>query len=252
MAAITGLPCLLGVLCIPTVYKRTSDDIHVEVVAVPKEAQDNTNTRCRIFTLPFTILVLGSAFVALGLFIPYFYIVQFANTQISQMDMAHLPSHYLLSLLNTGSTLGRLILPTLSDIKPLSRFGVIVPSSALAGLSTILWALCYTTRQTAIYVSLYGFFSGGFIGLVTPCVAQMTLPDGGILGRRIGALYTLVAFPSLVGPPLAGVILDKANGSSLGMRTRGWQSLGGFSGGVVLCGAFLLAVSWRMTAVVRR
>jgi len=249
MAAITGIPCLLGVLYISTTCKQAE-------LYPPNSTKDTQHPQpnTHIFTLPFTVLVLGNAFVALGLFVPYFYIVQFASTQISQTDINYFPPHYLLSLLNTGSTLGRLLLPALSDIRPLSRFGVIVPSSALAGLSTILWALCSTTQQTAVYVSLYGFFSGGFIGLVTPCIAQMTLPDCGILGRRIGALYTLVAFPSLVGPPLAGLILDKANdsSSSLGMRTRGWQALGGFSGGVMLCGAFLLAFSWRMVGAVRR
>jgi hypothetical protein len=44
-----------------------------------------------------------------------------------------------------------------------------------------------------LFAAVYGFFSGAFISLITPCVAQIS--DISQIGTRIGMLYSIISVP---------------------------------------------------------
>ena len=74
---------------------------------------------------------------------------------------------YVLSAMNAGGILGRLVPPILSD--RLGAFNVFVPCAALTGLSMLLlWPFTKHLPGIVVLAVLYGFFSGAFNALVFP------------------------------------------------------------------------------------
>ncbi|CDO72284.1 hypothetical protein BN946_scf184970.g136 [Trametes cinnabarina] len=137
--------------------------------------------------VPFLLLIAGSLLICLGLFIPFIYLAEYATDNHISANAAL----YVLSAMNAGGILGRLAPPLVSDV--LGRFNVIVPSAFLMGLlAVVFWLFAKTLTTIIIFAVLYGFFSGAFIAMIIPCVAQIS-PDGKI-GTRIGVLYSIVSF----------------------------------------------------------
>ncbi|KAG7444069.1 MFS general substrate transporter [Guyanagaster necrorhizus] len=158
----------------------------------------------------FDFLMVGSSLVALGLFIPLFYIVDFAHDLSISRDTSYL----VLALMNLGGVFGRIAPAVLSDT--IGRFNILAPSAFLSGvLCLTLWILARTLSSVIAFSILYGFFSGSFISVITPCVAQIS--DVREIGTRIGVLYSVISFPSLIGGPTAGALLALEGGSYTGM-----------------------------------
>ncbi|KAF8887445.1 major facilitator superfamily domain-containing protein [Gymnopilus junonius] len=166
----------------------------------------------------FVLLIIGSCFVALGLFIPFFYIVEYAR----HLGIPDHTSFYVLAVMNAGGVLGRIALAYVSDT--IGRFNLLTPAAFLSGLSCVtLWLFlaASTGSQGAVLAGVmvfavaFGFFSGAYISLVNPCVAQIS--DIGIIGTRIGLLYSVISFPSLLGGPTAGALLMHEHGSYTAM-----------------------------------
>ncbi|KAL4247928.1 Proton-linked Monocarboxylate Transporter [Abortiporus biennis] len=166
----------------------------------------------------FMLVIIGSAFISLGLFIPNFYIVSYATVHNISPNL----SFSILAILNGSSTLGRLAPPCLSDA--LGRFNLIIPAVFFSGLVTLVfWIFARTTVEIVMYAVLFGFFSGAFNALIAPCVAQIS--DVREIGMRIGLLYTIVSFPPLASGPAAGALLNLQHGSYTGMIILSGTSL---------------------------
>ncbi|KAI0345501.1 MFS general substrate transporter [Trametopsis cervina] len=173
----------------------------------------------------FMLLVIGSMFVSLGLFIPNFYIVTYAVTR----NINPTTAFYVLAVLNAGGTVGRILPAVLSD--SFGRFNLLVPCAFLTGLSTLVfWSFANTLVSIMLYAAVYGFFSGAFNALIVPCIAQISHIRE--IGMRIGMLYSILAFPSLAGEPAAGALLKLCHGSYIGMIV--------LSGTSVMVGSFFM------------
>ncbi|KAH9856245.1 MFS general substrate transporter [Lenzites betulinus] len=158
----------------------------------------------------FSLLVVGSCFVSLGLFTPFCYIVSFATDSGVNPTTAF----YVLAMLNLASVLGRIAPSYIADT--FGRFTLLVPCAFFAGLSSlVLWSTAHTLAQLLVYAALYGLFSGAFNALIVPCIAQIS--DIREIGMRIGLLYSIISFPSLFGNPAAGALLRVCHGSYTGM-----------------------------------
>ncbi|KAI0370958.1 MFS general substrate transporter [Pilatotrama ljubarskyi] len=158
----------------------------------------------------FFLLVIGSCFMSFGLFTPFCYIVSYATDNGIDSNAAF----YVLALLNLASVIGRIAPAHFADA--FGRFALLVPCAFLAGLSSIvLWSTARSLAQLLAYAALYGLFSGAFNALIVPCIAQIS--DIREIGMRIGLLYSVISFPSLVGNPAAGALLTACNGSYTGL-----------------------------------
>ncbi|KAI1790846.1 MFS general substrate transporter [Ganoderma leucocontextum] len=158
----------------------------------------------------FALLVIGSCFMAFGLFTPFCYLVSFAADQ----GMSRRTAFYMLAVLNAASVLGRIAPAHFADA--FGRFTLLVPCAFLAGLSTVLlWPAAHSLAPLIVYAALYGLFSGAFNALIVPCIAQIS--DIREIGMRIGLLYSIISFPSLVGNPAAGALLTAGHGSYTGL-----------------------------------
>ncbi|GBE89931.1 MFS general substrate transporter [Sparassis latifolia] len=153
----------------------------------------------------FLLFCAGAGMTCFGLFVPFFYIVQYAEAHgISQ---AH--GFNLLSIMNAGSVIGRVLPGLAADAA--GRYNLFLIFAFSSGLFTLVLWLTQTHFQGLIaYAAIYGFFSGAVISLTTPCIAQISRIEQ--IGTRIGMAYSILSFPSLVGAPIAGALLTRAHG----------------------------------------
>ena len=142
-----------------------------------------------------------------GLFVPFVHLVPYAIDHGVPQPSAIL----LLGVIGAGSTVGRFFLGGLADQigRRIALVGMFVGMAAALvvwAFATVLWAL-------AVFALAYGVFYGGFVALLPALVTDYfgALNVSGI----IGALYTSVAFGTLIGPSAAGFAFDVTHSYTL-------------------------------------
>ncbi|KAL7279566.1 hypothetical protein ACG7TL_005966 [Trametes sanguinea] len=159
---------------------------------------------------PFRLVILGSILISFGLFIPFFYIVDYSTDH----GISPHTAFYVLSVMNAGGIVGRLVPAYLADAW--GRFNILVPCAFLTGLSVLVfWTFAQSLVAIMLFAVVYGFFSGAFNALIIPCVVEISMVHE--YGTRIGVLYSIISFPALCGGPVAGAMLKASGGSYLGM-----------------------------------
>ncbi|KAL2255882.1 hypothetical protein VTK26DRAFT_2548 [Humicola hyalothermophila] len=145
--------------------------------------------------------VVGGLFAFLALYVPFFYITLYATSRrVTSQSFAP----YLVTLLNAGSIVGRVVPNALAD-----RVGSLNMIIACAFGSAVLvfgWLGIDNLGGSIVYVLLYGAFSGGVVSLV-PSVLVSLSPDMGRVGARMGMSFVVSGVAILVGTPIAGAIL---------------------------------------------
>ncbi|KAF7339052.1 MFS general substrate transporter [Mycena venus] len=213
---ISGL--LSGVLCCIAIATVTRYSPQKQQEATCKISETFRDSR-------FMLLAGGSCLVALGLFIPFFYIVDYSHDLAIPARMTFI----VLAVMNAGGVIGRIAPAYLSD--KVGRFNLLAPAAFLSGiLCVLLWLFARALIPLMLFAAAYGFTSGAFISVITPCVAQIS--DIRQIGSRIGILYSIISFPSLVGGPAAGALLEADKGQYTGMIL--------FAGLTVIAGSFLI------------
>jgi hypothetical protein len=83
---------------------------------------------------------------------------------------------------------------------------------------------------------IYGIFNGGVQGLFMTALASLTT-DLSKMGTRLGMVFTILAFCTLTGAPIAGALIDAEGGKFLAMQL--------FGGTTMLVGTLILfAARW--------
>jgi MFS family permease len=155
-------------------------------------------------TRAFVSLYGANLLMSLALFVPFVFLPGFAEAH----GVDHVAAAGLVGLIGAASVAGRLGLGFVAD-----RFGRVltyVGCYAVMAASYGIWLAGGSHTSLVAFVLVLGVGYGGFIALSPAVIAELFGVDG--LGRLIGATYTSAAFGSLVGPPLAGFIID-ATGS---------------------------------------
>ncbi|KAF7320498.1 Monocarboxylate permease-like protein [Mycena chlorophos] len=185
----------------------------------------------------FVLLATGASLVALGLFVPFFFIASYANT-LPPSSLRTETGFLVLAILNAGGVLGRIAPAILSDA--LGRFNILAPTALISGvLCLTMWLLAGSSLPVLlVFAATYGFSSGAFISLITPCVAQIS--DVRQIGGRIGLLYSVISVPAVIGPPVAGVLLQAGDGSN-------YTAMILFAGLTLIAGSVsLFAARWKI------
>ncbi|KAJ7069261.1 major facilitator superfamily domain-containing protein [Mycena amicta] len=234
---ISGL--ISGALCciaLATVTRYTPPAAKFNTASVDTVPYIKSTVKSTFRDARFVLLAAGAALVALGLFIPFIFIVDYAHS------LSTIPARtdfLVLAILNAGGVIGRIAPACLSDV--IGRFNILAPAAFLSGVfCLVMWMLAGTSLALLlVFAASYGFASGAFISLITPCVAQIS--DVRQIGSRIGLLYTVISVPAAIGPPVAGVLLEANRGRYTGMIL--------FAGLSVISGSILLfAARWRINA----
>ncbi|KAH8102673.1 monocarboxylate permease [Cristinia sonorae] len=171
----------------------------------------------------YALSALGAFLAFYALFIPYFYIEQYALFEGVSPELAK----YLLPIINAMGIPSRILPGLFADkIGPLN---VLTPSMVISGLFVlILWLLSRGAVAVTMFASLYGLFSGAFVSLLPSYIATITPVEK--FGARLGSIYLVVAVANLVGTPTAGAFIRTVN-------QHDFNSLIVFTGVLVLSGS---------------
>jgi MFS family permease len=185
---------LLAMSAIPLVFMRT------RVPPTTGKARAIID-RSALRDAPLMLFILGGFFSFLTLYVTFFYISLFATSRGTvSADFAP----YLVTLLNAGSILGRIIPNALAD-----RYGslnLIIACTVGSAVLAFGWLGVRDLGGSVAYVLLYGAFSGGVVSL-TPSVIVGLSPDMSRVGTRMGMSFIISGIAILVGTPIAGAIL---------------------------------------------
>lgn len=178
----------------------------------------------------YLVLSIGNFVATLGLYIPYYYIGSYA---LLRHPLASI-HQYLLPLINGSGFFGRVLGGYVAD--KTGRLNLLCPMTLLSGVFCL--AIWLPDRSGSIgtvltFVCLYGVTSGVFISVTPPAVAQIS-PDDKV-GARIGAFFIPTAVATLLGSPIAGMLVDESS-------QDGYTNMILFAGITLIAGGCLMCV----------
>ena len=149
----------------------------------------------------FRRLHLSATLFAVGLFVPFVFIVQYAKDKgVSSVSAA-----LLVGLLGGASVLARVGFAGLST--RLGTFRLYRLSFALQMVSFPIWLLAGSSFVVlVVFVLVLGIGYGGYVALSPIVLTDLLGPVG--LGSVLGLFYTASGLGGLVGPPVAGRLID--------------------------------------------
>jgi len=170
---------------------------------------------------PFSLYTLGLFLSFIGLYVPIFYIILWAE---KHADVDAGMSFYLLALLNGSSTFGRIIPGLLADwFGPLELTIVCTITAAVLAYVAIV---IDTLGGLIVFAILYGFVSGAVVSLPSVVIAAL-VPDMSLVGTWMGMSFCFAGTGILIGNPIAGTIIDVATDR--------------FAGGFIFAGSSVMA-----------
>lgn len=177
---------------------------------------------------PFTLFTVSFFFALIGLYIPTFYVQDYALAK--NLTSAEF-SAYILPILNAAGIAGRIIPNFFADrTGPLN---MLVPCLFGAAILTFAWLGVHNEGGIIAFALIYGFFSGTILSL-PPMVIVSLSPRLEVLATRMGMSLSVVSLGLLVGTPVSGAILNDTN-SFVGLQA--------FGGAILMTGAVLTLVT---------
>lgn len=159
---------------------------------------------------PYAFYAVSSLFGFAGVYVPFFYIQQYATDRAAtDSDL----SFYTLSLMNGLSIIGRVLPGLVAD--RIGTLNTLLATSLCTSILGLCWLAIHNTAGILVFSSLYGFFSGTFVSLQAAVIATMC-PKYYLLGTWMGMMAFVSGLGLLMGNPVAGQIL--ADGSWEGVQ----------------------------------
>ncbi len=169
----------------------------------------------------FVQLYISSLLVSIPVYIPFVYLVGFAETR----GIDEVPAAALVGFVGAASLIGRLGFGPLA-----TRVGGDLPmyrlSLLIMAFSYLIWPFAFSYSTLVLFTIVMGSAYGGMVALSPAVVADLFGVDG--LGTTLGALYTSFSISALAGPPLVGLAIDHG-GYMWAAAIAGASGLGGFA-----------------------
>ncbi len=149
----------------------------------------------------FVLLYINWALFSIALFVPIVYLPAFAH----DYGASAVAAAALVGLLGGASVLGRLCLGAIAD--RMSTLRLLQGCGLMVAISYLIW-LCVSSYTLMLgFTIILGISYGGFVALSPAMLAEKF----GIarLGTVIGVIYTGGGVGALLGPPIAGMIIDR-------------------------------------------
>ena len=171
----------------------------------------------------FVRLYTSGLLLSLALFLVFIFLTPYAE----EHDIRKTPAAALVGIVGAASVVGRLALGAVAD-----RLGAVraYKGSFLAiAASYPLWLFSTGYPGLVAFAVVFGVAYGGFIALSPAVMAHLF--GTATMGRLVGLLYTSAGIGALVGPPLAGLTVDKTGsyrwgiGAAMALAAAGWLVL---------------------------
>lgn len=169
---------------------------------------------------PYVILSIGLFLVFIGLYIPFFYIIVYAQS----VGIDRTLSFYFLSVMNGASVFGRIFPGLLAD--KLGPLEVLTGCGLIAAIIAYSWMAVDSLGGLVVFCIFYGFFSGAAVSLPPTVIAKL-VPEMRLVGTWMGMAFTLAGLGLLIGNPIAGAIISPETHE--------------FHGGIAFCASTIMA-----------
>ncbi len=162
--------------------------------------KDTVNIWAMMRTRTFVLLYIALVFDGIAIYTAFVFITPFAM----DLGASHLAGAALIGYVGASSVVGRLGLNALAP-----RFGLLNVYKSCYWIllaSCGIWAMSHSYTMLIVFALVMGMGYGG-IAAMTPAVAAARFGIEG-LGELLGFLFTAFGVACIVGPPLAGVLVD--------------------------------------------
>lgn len=159
-----------------------------------------TNTAAKVRTRAFAIQYLCLLFAGVSIYISFVFLPAYAG----DLGISRVAGAALVGYIGAASVVGRLGLDALAP-----RFGLMRMYQAaylIMLVSFAIWLMANSYAALITFALLMGVGYGG-IAAMSPAVAASVFDVEG-LGELLGILFTALGTACLVGPPIAGVLVD--------------------------------------------
>jgi MFS family permease len=153
----------------------------------------------------FTFQVVGLFLVCWGIFTPFFYLPTYAQQHGMSVGM----SFYLVTILNAGSFVGRLLAGGLG-VK-VGQFNVLTACCGLCSILIFAWLKVTTNWSLIVFAIFYGMFSGAVIGTMISTLIQ-TAGHPSQMGTYLGMASGIFSIAALTGTPITGAMITHYHG----------------------------------------
>ncbi|GAC1615697.1 MAG: OFA family MFS transporter [Candidatus Dormibacteraceae bacterium] len=147
-----------------------------------------------------------------GLFTFFVHLIPYAQAH----GAGRIEAAWLLGVVGVFSTIGRLLFGPFAD-----RFGRVETFQLLVAImaaSYLLWLFDPAGYWgLAVFAAIMGAAYGGWVAVSPSMVAELFGTEG--LGATTGALYTAAGVGALLGPPLAGFLVDRSGSYQVAIVT---------------------------------
>ncbi|KAL5531046.1 hypothetical protein ACEPAG_3922 [Sanghuangporus baumii] len=175
----------------------------------------------------YVLSTLGASLVNVGIFFPVFFLQLYAIEHGVNTAVAF----YSITIMNAANSVGRVIPNWVAQL--IGVYRMMVPCTAVAGVLIYVFLAVHDTAGILVFAVFFGFFSGVYISLLVPMLAQIER-NMSELGTRMGLCFTFTGIGSFIGTPIAGALLT---------HQFTWWRPAVFAGTMVMFGTLLLALS---------
>lgn len=178
---------------------------------------------------PYTIFLIGVFLICLGQYFALYYISAFA---VDVLGLSYSTSINVLLVLNGIGVLGRLTPSYFAD-KYFGSYNILLPFCFLSSFLLFCWPLVKSEAALYGWAISFGFFVAGFQGIFPATLTTLT-KDMSRVGIRNGQGFAVVGLGTLVGPPIAGALIQSYGGEYLAAQM--------FAGASVFLGSCVLVL----------
>ncbi|CAF1421251.1 unnamed protein product [Rotaria magnacalcarata] len=183
--------------------------------------------------LSFALFAISNFLTSLGFNVPY----NFANDLATDANVIVHKRHWIIMSIGISNCFGRVIIGFLADRSWINRLTLYNTTLIIAGISTMFAPFCNSSVAThMIYASLFGFFSGGYVGLTSIIIVDLVGVDK--LSDAFGVLLLFQGIAVAIGTPVVGSMRDAFSEFD---RPYLWPYLI-FGGSILLSGLILFAI----------
>jgi len=165
----------------------------------------NESCNPRLLTnAPFMLLCFSNLFATQGLYIPYVFLPKLAIERgVSDVNAA-----FLISIVGICNTIGRILSGMLTDLPGVSAMVVTFIGLGIGGLAPLCMPFCDEYWAFIIVSVMFGAFLSAWCAVTSPAIVEISELE--LLTSGFGTLTFVRGFAALIGPPIAGWLVDKS------------------------------------------